>query len=674
MAIENDLYKEALAEARRVGFALNAQQLRVMQARYLAVCQQFEAIIKSYGPGDRALALDQAVAVARESRKMWLTMERDFATISQQTAQTAAESVVGLHRKVLEQITSAVRQPGLNVALGGTSAKALIASLNMPGAGTFKTVYRRHLVQAVPQIDEMLQRSALAGISSGQVTTDLLGIMTANEPAVLARLPSASTLHRGGFGKIDLAKYGMIDADVSKVRTMLYDARRIAVSQTNNTLRESNRQSMLDGGLVLAAKWQTSGRHSTEDACDILAQANVYGYGPGMYPPEHWPFAPHPHCGCMQGGPVRTRRPSEWKSPKPDPPPAAWKSFEHRQREIAEKNNWSEARQAAQKGMARSSIRVGKDPNVGEGPSLRRARKAANPIPPVQAVPEPPPPPPRVANAEYVQRARVMLDAKDSAQIGIGRTNPGYPVQGDTVSLKAMIQSVLFNDPLPQAYVKIHGRNTFAVHYTGTFANMRSEMAALRKEYMRVVGVKTKALRELDEHFSSWAGSSNSVAAGRLKRYVEEKHGGVTHFHSTYLDHDAERRRAYLLSQSDSMRADVEKALEADHAFTAALIEWAGGGRKIKLFRGVRDDFFSMKGLDRRTFPTAGTMDINTVSSWSTSAEAARNFGPNVFSIEVDADDVLADFLSNEQLFDREYELLPMGYKEYQYSLRRMQH
>jgi hypothetical protein len=51
--------------------------------------------------------------------------------------------------------------------------------------------------------------------------------------------------------------------------------------------------------------------------CDVLAESDFYGYGPGMYPPDKWPLAPHPFCACSQAGPVLFRPPSEWGTPKP---------------------------------------------------------------------------------------------------------------------------------------------------------------------------------------------------------------------------------------------------------------------------------------------------------------------------------------------------------------------
>lgn len=49
--------------------------------------------------------------------------------------------------------------------------------------------------------------------------------------------------------------------------------------------------------------------------CDLLAETDAYGYGPGMYPPDKWPVAPHPHCACSAGE-VIMRPPSEWAQPK----------------------------------------------------------------------------------------------------------------------------------------------------------------------------------------------------------------------------------------------------------------------------------------------------------------------------------------------------------------------
>jgi hypothetical protein len=88
------------------------------------------------------------------------------------------------------------------------------------------------------------------------------------------------------------------------------------VSETNNALREANTQSLHASPIIEAARWQRSGRHAHLDHCDALALLDLHGYGPGFFPHDAWPLAPHPHCACTQGGPTKYRPVSEWNKPK----------------------------------------------------------------------------------------------------------------------------------------------------------------------------------------------------------------------------------------------------------------------------------------------------------------------------------------------------------------------
>ncbi|WP_278968185.1 hypothetical protein [Megasphaera elsdenii] len=50
---------------------------------------------------------------------------------------------------------------------------------------------------------------------------------------------------------------------------------------------------------VAAYKWTLSSRHPHYDICDMYAQANLWGLGPGIFPKDKTPILPvHPHCLC----------------------------------------------------------------------------------------------------------------------------------------------------------------------------------------------------------------------------------------------------------------------------------------------------------------------------------------------------------------------------------------
>jgi len=91
-------------------------------------------------------------------------------------------------------------------------------------------------------------------------------------------------------------------------------ATRLARTEIANASWESNRISAVESPLVGALKWNLSQSHPKWDVCDILASQNLYGLGPGEYPPEKIPPKPHPNDLCFVTDVLRPA--SEWSEPK----------------------------------------------------------------------------------------------------------------------------------------------------------------------------------------------------------------------------------------------------------------------------------------------------------------------------------------------------------------------
>lgn len=54
-----------------------------------------------------------------------------------------------------------------------------------------------------------------------------------------------------------------------------------------------------DDPLVVAVKWRLNRDHPRRDICDVYANADLFGLGPGVYPKDRAPaFPAHPHCLC----------------------------------------------------------------------------------------------------------------------------------------------------------------------------------------------------------------------------------------------------------------------------------------------------------------------------------------------------------------------------------------
>ena len=94
-------------------------------------------------------------------------------------------------------------------------------------------------------------------------------------------------------------------------------AMRLARTEINNSYWEARRMSSELSPVVEGIKWELSARHPEWDVCDYLSKQDLYGLGPGVYPPELLPPKPHPNCLCYS---VDTLRDVEaWGEPRDVP-------------------------------------------------------------------------------------------------------------------------------------------------------------------------------------------------------------------------------------------------------------------------------------------------------------------------------------------------------------------
>lgn len=305
MAVRDAGYIAALARARALG--IQVAQL-VDDQIYRAYAAAIEQILTVEGAGH----LTQSQAQALLNRLMAIFEEFGGRAITAVAAGTTTvlRQVIQEHRRQTERL---LQRYGVTAspAWDRVPARARVMTASLRGVPTFRSLIKYRLDQRVlPSIEGALAHAMTSGMSSRELARQLAFTLVDNDPKVTRFLNKRSINALEKAGRIDEAK---------RLRGVLYDSRRIAVSEVNNQLRAANTASMIEGGIIAAAKWQRSGRHaglpSTPCECDELAETDSYGYGPGMYPPEHWPDAPHPFCACYQGGPLVYKPVSEWGEP-----------------------------------------------------------------------------------------------------------------------------------------------------------------------------------------------------------------------------------------------------------------------------------------------------------------------------------------------------------------------
>lgn len=250
---------------------------------------------------ESALVAGRAAALRRNMLGTLAGLEKTVGTVTEGTVRLTVTEVARIHAEATRKLylSAGLEAPSAAVASRFSSVPVrALAALNAKhaGAATFQTLYHRHMQHAAGDLDRIIGSAIARGAPANVFAKDVAALLLGED--------------------VDTALYGLHASDVTGLRTLWYDARRIAVSETNNAHREASNMALVQTGIIAAAKWQLSGRHeglkSSPDECDELAEADEYGYGPGYYPPEEWPDAPHPFCGCTQGGPVVYKDPDEW--------------------------------------------------------------------------------------------------------------------------------------------------------------------------------------------------------------------------------------------------------------------------------------------------------------------------------------------------------------------------
>ncbi|HOZ01924.1 MAG TPA: hypothetical protein PLG20_08905 [Candidatus Syntrophosphaera sp.] len=109
--------------------------------------------------------------------------------------------------------------------------------------------------------------------------------------------------------------------------TIHYNALRLARTEIGNAYHEADVMAAMTSKVVHGMKWNLSPAHGQYDVCDQLASQDVYGLGPGVYPPSSVPLYPHPNDMCFI---TREIRPvADWGKKSPRMQPRKKYVFEH---------------------------------------------------------------------------------------------------------------------------------------------------------------------------------------------------------------------------------------------------------------------------------------------------------------------------------------------------------
>lgn len=186
-------------------------------------------------------------------------------------------------------------------------------------AKEFKTLVNRHIEKAARGVDRYLSSAIGRGITYDRAGKELAALFTRGDQQLLTVLDSVGPIGEDIAG---IARQGTLK-EVQQVRSLLFDARRIVITEMNTSFFEADRVAAVRSPVVDLVQWTLSARHSSlpssPDICTVYADTDLHGYGKGLYHPASVPPHPHPFCGCTLSHTLLP--PEEWGTERPLPTP-----------------------------------------------------------------------------------------------------------------------------------------------------------------------------------------------------------------------------------------------------------------------------------------------------------------------------------------------------------------
>jgi hypothetical protein len=308
----NESYRRALREARARRGAISEEVARqIIQAlnRYAA------------GIGTGLIRLGTDAEIVRRAEALINGM-------SNRLLQDLEKAIAGGRAVLFEEVVALYDEAGKEAAMAAGVDAVVLARIRPPvvplvgaysnvnAAAHWRTLLRGHVVNAAGEANEIVRLALTEGVSPGELAKRLRAYVVGSEPFqdLFDDVVTPSGVHR----RIDLRR---IPRELrGQARQMEWNSRRIAFSEFQNARHEAEAQHMLRDPLVAAIRWRLSpnrGPNARTDVCDVLATADWYGMGPGVYPVDKAPAPPHPLDKCEKE--AVTRSTADMHKPKPSP-------------------------------------------------------------------------------------------------------------------------------------------------------------------------------------------------------------------------------------------------------------------------------------------------------------------------------------------------------------------
>lgn len=322
-----DEYTRLIKRARDRSLAVDVQVAGRIEEALQSYVSRLTAILQRVS-GPRARRVREARAAARGAlRQLRSTLDDTIERgIRLSAARVAERQDQATRRFVVEE---ARRQLGPDASrfieqfTGGGNLRGASAYLSRIRDGDaavatrFKTILDRRIPRVAGEVDHIITRGILESADPAELGRRLRGYVTGSEDFRTHLIEETDDAGEVVARKIDLRTVPKQSREAA--RNLRYKANRIAVTEMSTARHEATVQGMKESPMVEAVKWNLSanrGSVATPDECDLLADADYYGLGRGVYPVGRVPAKPHPFDRCFTTPVMRPL--DQWDRPKPD--------------------------------------------------------------------------------------------------------------------------------------------------------------------------------------------------------------------------------------------------------------------------------------------------------------------------------------------------------------------
>lgn len=304
-------YHEQIRAARDLG-------LRLSEAEEQALLQ----LLREYGEDlERAVAkglADHGAAWTRRLIHELVTrMSEDLTRATANGVRITARRVAELHAEatlalLASDAAGAALGAGVATTLRGLGTSAAQAVLARPALSAAMRSIRSG---ASAEADRILRTGILRGSEAGEIARALRLQIVGAEAFPKKALRDLRTI---GYGTVQAMGMEPTPAALTQVReqagAIARRARLVARTEIMTAEHETSIQAAIESPVVAALHWFLSNRHPEPDECDVFADEDLFGLGPGNFDPRQAPARPHPRCLC---GFTHILRPvAEWGKPR----------------------------------------------------------------------------------------------------------------------------------------------------------------------------------------------------------------------------------------------------------------------------------------------------------------------------------------------------------------------